>query len=225
MNKRTSEVPEEGSQANARSFLSFCIRSGVMLFGEFTTKAGRLSPYFFNAGLFYDGESLDALADYYADAIIASRIKFDVLFGPAYKGIPLAAVVLTALARKGHNVCYAYNRKEAKDHGEGGTRVGAPIKGKRVLLIDDVMSAGTAVRESVALLVAEEATFAGVVISLDRQERGKGDLSATQEVEETYGVPVISIATLNDLIEIMESNGGHASLSAIKAYREQYGAK
>jgi orotate phosphoribosyltransferase len=198
----------------------------VLLFGEFTTKAGRLSPYFFNAGLFYDGESLNALADYYADAIIARGIEFDVLFGPAYKGISLAAVVLTALARKGHNICYAYNRKEAKDHGEGGSLVGAPIRHKRVLLIDDVISAGTAVRESVALIASEEATLVGVVISLDRQEQGKETTSsATQEVEVTYGVPVISIATLNDLIEIMEANGGHASLPAIKAYRERYGAK
>lgn len=225
MSNQISEVPGEGSRANARSFLAFCIRVGVMLFGEFTTKAGRLSPYFFNAGLFYDGESLDALADYYADAIIASGVQFDVLFGPAYKGIPLASTIATALSRKGRRVCIAYNRKEAKDHGEGGALVGVPLEGKRVLITDDVISAGTSVRESVELISAAKATLSAVVISLDRQEKGQGELSATQEVKKTYGVPVISIATLNDLIEIMEANGGHTSLSAIKAYRERYGAK
>ena len=207
----------------SRDFIAFACERGVLRFGEFKTKAGRLSPYFFNAGLFSDGDSLARLADFYARAILASGIAFDVLFGPAYKGIPLAATVAVELARRGRNVPFAYNRKEAKDHGEGGTLVGAPLKG-RVLVIDDVISAGTSVRESVELIRAAGATPAGVVIALDRQERGQGKLSAVQEVENSYGMPVIAVASLLDLIEYLR---GHAELEqvlpAVSGYREQYG--
>ncbi len=207
----------------SREFIAFACRQGVLRFGEFKTKAGRLSPYFFNAGLFNDGESLALLADFYARAILASGLAFDVLFGPAYKGIPLAATTAVALAGKGRNTPFAYNRKEAKDHGEGGTLVGAPLTG-RVLIIDDVISAGTSVRESVDLIRAAGATPAGVVIALDRQERGQGELSAVQEVERNFGVPVVAVASLVDLIGYL---GGHPELEqvvpAVNRYRERYG--
>jgi orotate phosphoribosyltransferase len=207
----------------SRDFIAFACERGVLRFGEFKTKAGRLSPYFFNAGLFSDGGSLARLADFYARAILASGIAFDVLFGPAYKGIPLATATAVALAGKGLNTPFAYNRKEAKDHGEGGTLVGAPLSG-RVLIIDDVISAGTSVRESVELIRAAGATPAGVVIALDRQERGQGELSAVQEVEKVYGMPVIAVATLVDLIDYLR---GHPELEqvlpAVSRYREQYG--
>ncbi len=207
----------------SREFIAFACRQGVLRFGEFKTKAGRLSPYFFNAGLFNDGESLALLADFYARAILASGLDFDVLFGPAYKGIPLAATTAVALAGKGRNTPFAYNRKEAKDHGEGGTLVGAPLTG-RVLIIDDVISAGTSVRESVDLIRAAGATPAGVVIALDRQERGQGELSAVQEVERNFGVPVVAVASLVDLIGYL---GGHPELEqvvpAVNRYRERYG--
>ena len=207
----------------SREFIAFACEKGVLRFGEFKTKAGRLSPYFFNAGLFSDGASLGQLADFYARAIIASGIVFDVLFGPAYKGIPLAATTAVALARMGHNRPFAYNRKEAKDHGEGGTLVGAPLAG-RVLVIDDVISAGTSVRESVDLIRAAGATPAGVVIALDRQERGQGSKSAVQEVEANYGIPVIAVATLVDLIAYLHGNDVLESvLPAVTRYREQYG--
>lgn len=207
----------------SRDFIAFACQRGVLRFGEFKTKAGRLSPYFFNAGLFSDGESLARLSDFYARAILASGLQFDVLFGPAYKGIPLAAATAVALAGKGRNAPFAYNRKEAKDHGEGGTLVGATLTG-RVLVIDDVISAGTSVRESVDLIRAAGATPAGVVIALDRQERGQGALSAVQEVEQTYGIPVIAVASLTDLIDYLR---GHPELEqvlpAVSRYREQYG--
>ena len=211
----TSELSSE--------FIAFACDLGVLRFGEFKTKAGRLSPYFFNAGLFNDGVSLARLSDFYARRILASGIQFDVLFGPAYKGIPLAAGAAMALARLGRNTPYAYNRKEAKDHGEGGTLVGAPLKG-RVLIIDDVISAGTSVRESVDLIRAAGATPAAVLIALDRQERGQDQISAVQEVERNYGIPVISVATLTDLIEYLS---GHPDLenklAAVRAYRSSYG--
>jgi orotate phosphoribosyltransferase len=168
-------------------FIDFAIKKQVLRFGEFKTKAGRLSPYFFNAGLFNDGESLMKLGEFYAAAILKSGVKFDMLFGPAYKGITLAASISIALARQGHNFPYAYNRKEAKDHGEGGTIVGAPLQGK-VLIVDDVISAGTSVRESVEMIKAAGATPAGVAIAIDRQERGLGALSAVQEVEKDSGM-------------------------------------
>ena len=207
----------------SREFIAFACDLGVLRFGEFKTKAGRLSPYFFNAGLFNDGASLARLSDFYARRILAANIQFDVLFGPAYKGIPLAAGAAMALAGLGRNAPYAYNRKEAKDHGEGGTLVGAPLAG-RVLIIDDVISAGTSVRESVDLIRAAGATPAAVLIALDHQERGQGDLSAVQEVERNYGIPVLSVATLTDLIDYLS---GHPDLenklAAVRAYRSSYG--
>jgi len=204
-------------------FIEFSIKKQVLRFGEFKTKAGRLSPYFFNAGLFNDGESLMKLGEFYAAAILKSGVQFDMLFGPAYKGITLAASISIALARQGRNLPYAYNRKEAKDHGEGGTIVGAPLQG-RVLIVDDVISAGTSVRESVEMIKAAGATPAGVAIAIDRQERGLGELSAVQEVEKDSGMPVIKIATLANLIAFLD---GAADLAehkpAVQAYRSQYG--
>jgi orotate phosphoribosyltransferase len=204
-------------------FIAFACDRGVLRFGEFKTKAGRLSPYFFNAGLFDDGESLARLADFYARAVLAAGISCDMLFGPAYKGIPLVAATAMALAARGRNLPFAYNRKEAKDHGEGGSLVGAPMHG-RVLIIDDVISAGTSVRESVDLITAAGAVPAGVLIALDRQERGQGELSAVQEVERSYGLPVVAVATLADLIGYLS---GHPelerNLAAVNRYREQYG--
>jgi len=192
-------------------------------FGEFRTKAGRLSPYFFNAGLFDDGASFGCLCDFYARAILAAGIDFDLLFGPAYKGIPLVAGTALKLAEKGRNVPFCFNRKEAKDHGEGGSLVGATLAG-RVLILDDVISAGTSVRESVEIIRGAGAEPAGVVIALDRMERGQGDLSAVQEVESTYGMPVVAVASLEDLIEhISGTEQLQNHLSAVRAYRETYG--
>jgi len=204
-------------------FIEFAVEQGVLRFGEFTTKAGRLSPYFFNAGLFNDGHSLQRLTDFYARAVLASDIAFDMLFGPAYKGIPLAAGTAIALAQKGHNVPFAFNRKEAKDHGEGGMLVGAPMVG-RVLIIDDVISAGTSVRESVELIRAAGAQPCGVLIALDRMERGQGELSAVQEVSQTYAIPVVAVATLDDLLGYLSGRAELAqNLQAVTRYRQQYG--
>ncbi len=204
-------------------FIRFAIEQQVLLFGEYKTKAGRLSPYFFNAGLFHDGNSLWQLTQFYAKAIQASGVEFDVLFGPAYKGIPLATGAAIALAEAGRNVPYAFNRKEAKDHGEGGTVVGHPLQGK-VLIIDDVISAGTSVRESVNLILNAGATPAGVVIALDRMERGKGELSAVQEVELEFEIPVIAIASVNDLLSYLHDTPALQShLPAIEQYRQAYG--
>ncbi|VEJ20512.1 orotate phosphoribosyltransferase [Neisseria animaloris] len=206
-----------------QDFLKFALEQNVLKFGEFTTKAGRQSPYFFNAGLFNDGASTLALAKFYAQAIIESKVEFDMLFGPAYKGIILAAATAMMLAENGVNVPFAYNRKEAKDHGEGGVLVGAPLKG-RVLIIDDVISAGTSVRESVKLIEAEGATPAAVAIALDRMEKGTGELSAVQEVEQQYGLPVVAIANLRDLLALLENNAEFgAYLEPVRAYRERYG--
>lgn len=206
-----------------KEFIEFAINQNVLLFGEFVTKAGRLSPYFFNAGLFCDGASLRTLTQFYAKAIQAAGIEFDVLFGPAYKGIPLAAGTTMALAEHGRKVPYNFNRKEAKDHGEGGVVVGAPMHGK-VLIIDDVISAGTSVRESMALIKAHGATPAAVVIALDRMERGTGALSAVQQVEQEYGLPVISIASLEDLLGYLRHQTGmETQLQAVQAYRDTYG--
>jgi orotate phosphoribosyltransferase len=206
-----------------QEFIQFAIQKQVLRFGEFKTKAGRLSPYFFNAGLFNDGESLMRLGEFYAAAILKSGIQFDMLFGPAYKGITLAASIAIALARQGRNVPYAYNRKEAKDHGEGGTIVGAPLRG-RVLIVDDVISAGTSVRESVDMITASGAQPCGVAIAIDRQERGLGELSAVQEVEKTNGIPVCSIANLETLIVYLQNQSDMGqNLEAIKVYRKQYG--
>jgi len=209
----------------SQDFIAFACERGVLRFGEFKTKAGRLSPYFFNAGSFNDGAALARLCDFYARAILASGIVFDTLFGPAYKGIPLVAGSAIALALAGRNVPYCFNRKEAKDHGEGGTLIGAPLSG-RVLIIDDVISAGTSVRESVELIRAAGAVPAGVVIALDRMERGSGELSAVQEVERGYGIPVVSVANLDDLIAYLEGNPElERSLLAVTEYRGKYGVR
>ena len=208
-----------------QDFLRFALQQNVLKFGEFTTKAGRQSPYFFNAGLFNDGASTLQLAKFYAEAILASNVQFDMLFGPAYKGIILAAATAMMLAEKGVNVPFAYNRKEAKDHGEGGVLVGAPLQG-RVLIIDDVISAGTSVRESVALIQKEGATPAAVAIALDRMEKGTGELSAVQEVQQQYHLPVVSIANLNDLFALLEQEQCPeltTYLTPLTAYRERYG--
>jgi orotate phosphoribosyltransferase len=212
-----------------QDFIRFAIKQEVLCFGEFKTKAGRLSPYFFNAGLFNDGESLKQLTQFYAQAILFSKVPFDMLYGPAYKGIPLAAGTAIALAEKGCNVPYCFNRKEAKDHGEGGSTVGAALQG-RVLIIDDVISAGTSVRESIALIRAAGATPCGVVIALDRMElgqqteRNENELSAAQEVERNYGIPVVAIATLNDLLGYLQDNPSMMqNLQAVQSYRDRYG--
>ncbi|EMT6955206.1 orotate phosphoribosyltransferase [Neisseria gonorrhoeae] len=208
-----------------QDFLKFSLAQNVLKFGEFTTKAGRRSPYFFNAGLFNDGASTLQLAKFYAQSIIESGIRFDMLFGPAYKGIILAAATAMMLAEKSVNVPFAYNRKEAKDRGEGGVLVGAPLKG-RVLIIDDVISAGTSVRESIKLIEAEGATPAGVAIALDRMEKGTGELSAVQEVEKQYGLPVAPIASLNDLFILLQNNPEFGQfLEPVRTYRRQYGVE
>jgi orotate phosphoribosyltransferase len=214
----------------AQDFVRFAVEAGVLRFGEFKTKAGRLSPYFFNAGLFDDGAKLGRLAEFYARRLIVSGLQFDMLFGPAYKGITLAAAVAIELARQGRNVPFAYNRKEAKDHGEGGTLVGAKVAG-RVLIIDDVMSAGTSVRESIAMIQAAGATPCGVAIALDRQEKatdGGADTSwsAVQYVQQQLGLEVAAIATLSDLLQYLQSNADgalSAHFGAVAAYRERYG--
>ncbi len=206
-------------------FLDFAIRQQVLLFGEFKTKAGRMSPYFFNAGLFNDGDSLKKLGEFYVSAISASGLAFDGLFGPAYKGIPLAASVAIAFAAAGRNVPFSYNRKEAKDHGEGGSIVGAKLA-DRVLIVDDVISAGTSVRESVELIRAAGATPCGVAIALDRMERGLSELSAVQEVSRDYGIPVIGIVNLDDLALHLDGKPEwRTTLAAIQAYRDQYGVQ
>ena len=204
-------------------FLAFAIASQVLRFGEFTTKAGRLSPYFFNAGLFNDGDKLRRLGEFYAKAILDSGIAFDVLFGPAYKGIPLVASIAIALAGMGRNVPFAFNRKEAKDHGEGGMIVGAALSG-RVLIVDDVISAGTSVRESVELIRADGAEAAGVVIALDRMERGSGTNSAVQEVRDRYGIAVVAVATVDDLLELLNHDSSRKQeLQHVARYRAEYG--
>jgi orotate phosphoribosyltransferase len=224
-------------QPLAQAFVKFCVEAGALKFGEFKTKAGRLSPYFFNAGLFDDGAKLGRLAEFYARALLDSGVAFDMIFGPAYKGIPLGAAVAIELARLGRNVPFAYNRKEAKDHGEGGTLVGAPLQG-RVLIVDDVMSAGTAARESIALIRAAGATPSAVAIALDRQEKATElgadgairdvDHSAVQYVQRQLGLQVCAIARLDDLLQYLnEQPGGEiaAHRARVLAYRERYGVK
>ena len=207
-----------------REFLDFAIDRTVLRFGEFTLKSGRVSPYFFNAGLFNTGSALAKLGRFYAQSIVDSGIEFDMLFGPAYKGIPLAAVTAAALAdNHGIDVPYCFNRKEAKDHGEGGNLVGAPLEG-RVMIIDDVITAGTAIREAMDIIDAHGAQSSGVVIALDRQEKGKGETSAVQEVESGFGLKVAHIVGLADLVTYLDSKGDHDdALATIRAYREQYG--
>ena len=214
-----------------QQFIAFSVSTGVLRFGEFTTKAGRQSPYFFNAGLFHDGATLGKLAQFYAQTLLDSGVEFDMLFGPAYKGITLASATAVALADKGRDVSFAYNRKEAKDHGEGGTLVGAKLKGK-VVIIDDVISAGTSVRESVEMIRAAGAEPCAVLIALDRMERsGKdGELSASsavQEVSREFGIPVVSIGNLDDLFSYLGDAGADPELAkykdAVSAYRARYG--
>lgn len=208
-----------------REFVEFAIRAGVLRFGDFKTKAGRQSPYFFNAGLFSDGERLGELGRYYARAALASGIAFDIIFGPAYKGITLAAATAVALAGLGHNVPFCFNRKEAKDHGEGGNIVGAPLQG-RALIIDDVITDGASKREAIEIIRAAGASPAGVLIALDRQERGTGELSATQEVSRDYGLPVTAIATLADVLATLRGMPERqGDVDKIEKYREQYGVK
>jgi orotate phosphoribosyltransferase len=214
-----------------QQFIEFSVKAGVLRFGEFLTKAGRLSPYFFNAGLFNDGASLGRLADFYAQTMLDSGVEFDMLFGPAYKGITLASATAVAMAARGRNVPFAYNRKEAKDHGEGGTIVGAKLAG-RVVIIDDVISAGTSVRESVQMIRAQGATPCAVLIALDRMEKSgvegaMSQLSAVQEVEQSVGIPVIPIANLNDLFAYLSGPGASPELGqyrdVVAAYRQRYG--
>ncbi len=225
-----SPSPAAAEDALAQEFVRFTVEAGVLRFGEFKTKAGRLSPYFFNAGAFDDGAKLGRLAQFYARRLVASGLAFDMLFGPAYKGITLAAAVAIELARLGRNVPFAYNRKEAKDHGEGGTLVGAPVVG-RVLIVDDVISAGTSVRESVALIRATGATPCGVAIALDRQETtvappGDAPESAVQFVTRRLGLPVQAVATLADLLEYLRGSRDPAlavHAAAVQTYRQTYG--
>lgn len=214
-----------------QQFIAFSVSTGVLRFGDFVTKAGRNSPYFFNAGLFHQGATLGKLAEFYAQTLIDSGVEFDMLFGPAYKGITLASATAVELARKGRNVSFAFNRKEAKDHGEGGTIVGAKLQG-RVVIIDDVISAGTSVRESVDMIRAAGATPCAVLIALDRMERsGKegalSEQSAVQEVSQTYGMPVLSIGNLSDLLEYISEAGADSEQAqykdAVAAYRSRYG--
>ena len=232
-----SSNPVEAQDALARDFVQFALDCGVLRFGEFKTKAGRLSPYFFNAGLFDDGAKMGRLAAFYAQRLLASGLQFDMIFGPAYKGIPLGVALAVELARLGHNVPFAYNRKEAKDHGEGGSLVGAPLQG-RVLIVDDVMSAGTAVRESIALIQAAGATPHAVVIALDRQEMATEKqpdgstldvpYSAVQYVRQQLGLQVCAIAELSDLLAYLAASAGgapHSHLAAVQAYRDRYGVK
>ncbi len=207
-----------------REFIELALDHGVLQFGDFTLKSGRTSPYFFNAGLFNTGARLADLGRFYAAAIVESEVEFDVLLGPAYKGIPIASATAVQLSvRHGRDVPWCFNRKEAKDHGEGGMVVGSPLEG-RVLVVDDVITAGTAIREVMALIDGASARVAGIVVAVDRQERGTGELSAIQEVERDFGVDVTAIVTLSQIIEYVEETGRHAEhLDAIRAYRDEFG--
>jgi orotate phosphoribosyltransferase len=210
-------------QAYQKRFIELALAQQALSFGEFTLKSGRISPYFFNAGKFCSGAALWQLGQCYAETLMAAGVQFDVLFGPAYKGIPLAAATACALAAQfSRDVPYAYNRKEVKDHGEGGTLVGAALKG-RVLIVDDVITAGTAVREVVEIIRAAGAEPAGVVIGLNRQERGRGELSAIQEVERDYGIPVFSIVNLEHILQYLQAAGAAADAARVLSYRAKYG--
>ncbi|WP_413731541.1 orotate phosphoribosyltransferase [Sodalis sp. RH20] len=211
-------------KAYQREFIEFALNKQVLKFGEFTLKSGRISPYFFNAGLFNTGRDLALLGRFYAAALMDSGIDFDLVFGPAYKGIPIATTTVVALAEHfERDVPYCFNRKEAKNHGEGGSLVGSPLQGK-IMLVDDVITAGTAIRESMAIIEAHKAQLAGVLISLDRQEKGRAEISAIQEVERDYHCRVIAIVTLRDLIDYLEEKSEMADhLAAVRAYQRQYG--
>jgi len=232
INVAAQAAQSPAQDALAQDFVQFAVDCGVLRFGEFKTKAGRMSPYFFNAGLFDDGAKLGRLAQFYAQRLLVSGLEFDMIFGPAYKGIPLGAALAVELARLGRNVPFAYNRKEAKDHGEGGTLVGAPLKG-RVLIVDDVMSAGTAVRESIAVIQAAGATAHAVVIALDRQEKATEngadvEHSAVQYVRQQLGMQVCAIAKLADLMQYLQANSAGALAAdhqRVLAYRQRYGVK
>ena len=225
MRAAAAPAPQAGNADFRREFVEFAIRAGALTFGEFRTKAGRMSPYFFNSGLFADGSRLAELAGFYARAAIASGIAFDILFGPAYKGITLAAATAVALAGLGRNVPYCFNRKEAKDHGEGGLIVGAPLAG-RALVVDDVITDGASKREAIEIIRAAGATPAGVLIALDREERGTGELSATQEVARDFGVPVTAIATLADIVATLRARPDlRDNVASIETYRRQYGVR
>ncbi len=207
------------------AFIQLAIDVEALCFGQFTLKSGRTSPYFFNAGKFQTGASIAKLGQYYATALMASDLKFDMLFGPAYKGIPLAAVTAASLAEQhGQNLPFCYNRKEAKNHGEGGTLVGAPLQG-RVAIIDDVITAGTAVREVLSIIETNGAKPAAVVVGLDRQEKGQGERSAIEELQQETGVPVVSIVKLADIMEFLEASGDAKTLEDIRLYREMYGTQ
>lgn len=207
-----------------QDFLAFALARDVLRFGEFVTKAGRKTPYFFNAGLFNDGDSLHRLGRFYAEAYLASGVVCDQLFGPAYKGITLAAAAAIALAEKGHNLPYSFNRKEAKDHGEGGMIVGAPLRG-RILIVDDVITDGGAKREAIELIRAGGANPVGILIAFDRMERGRGERSAVEELAQEFGLPVFAIATLEDLLEFLARRPELASAAAaVRAYRQHYGS-
>ncbi len=208
-----------------KDFVDFTLATGVLKFGEFTLKSGRISPYFFNAGLFNTGSHLSQLGIFYAKAIVASGLEFDVLFGPAYKGIPLATATAIALNDSlGRNVPYSFNRKEAKDHGEGGSIVGHPLEGD-ILIIDDVITAGTAIREAQDIINANGAKTKGVIVALDRQEKGNGELSAIQEVEEIFGITVLSIINLSHIVDYLKDSKNAETLQSIEDYRTQYGVK
>lgn len=215
---------ENSMKPYQREFIQFLLKHQALTFGEFKLKSGRISPYFFNSGVFHDGEALNKLGYFYASAIINAQINYDVLFGPAYKGIPLVCTTAISLATHyKHNAAYCFNRKEVKDHGEGGNIVGAPLKG-RVLIIDDVITAGTAIRESMQLITAAHATPAGIVIAMDRQERGRENISAITEIEQTYATQVISIIKLQDVIDYLsEQKDLKEALERICSYQQQYG--
>lgn len=204
-------------------FLQLALRAQALRFGEFTLKSGRVSPYFFNAGQFNTGAALAELAACYADAVEAAGLRFDLLFGPAYKGIPLATALACEFARRGRDLPVAFNRKEAKTHGEGGVLIGAPLAGRRALIVDDVITAGTAIRESVEIIRRHGATPAGVLIALDREERGQGERSAVQEVQDDFGLPVVAVLRLRDLLTHLEATGETAILASVRAYRDRYG--
>lgn len=219
-----TSMTASASSITTSDFVSFCLRLGVLRFGSFTLKSGRQSPYFFNAGLFNSGAAIAQLGRFYAQAVVQSGIEHNMLFGPAYKGIPLVTATAVALAdQHQRDLPWAFNRKEAKSHGEGGSIVGSPLQG-RVLIVDDVITAGTAIRESVDIIHAAGATPAGIVLALDRQEKGNGALSAVQEIQQQYGLPVASIIKLGDLIEHLRSNAqSHETLTAVQQYRDRYG--
>lgn len=206
-----------------KDFVDFTLETGVLKFGEFTLKSGRISPYFFNAGLFNKGSHLSQLGKFYAQAIEASGLEFDVLFGPAYKGIPLATATAIALNdSQGRNAPYSFNRKEVKDHGEGGSIVGHPLEGD-ILIIDDVITAGTAIREAQDIITANGANTKGVIVALDRQEKGNGQLSAIQEVEEIFGISVVSIINLSNIVDYLKASKNEDVIRRIQSYRSQYG--